>query len=148
MLTLATVSVTFGLVNLLNLIAPLVLLSAAPFGSVFTAPQLDALAYAFLRLRSTGVSLAMAFWGLWLLPFGVLVIKSGRFPRLLGILLIVGGVAYLAVSVTRIGWPAYRQSVDQVLLPFYVLGELSMILWLLVKGAKAPPLGARVAEFV
>lgn len=139
MVTLVAVSVAFGLVNLLNQTAPLILSSGADYWSEFTRPQLDALAYAFLRLRSTGVYMAMALWGLWLFPFGVLVIKSGFFPRLLGILLIVGCFAYLAVSVTAMALPLHRPVVEQVLMPLCAIGEVSMILWLLVKGAKEPP---------
>ena len=88
---------------------------------------------------SNGTYLGMAFWGLWLFPFGVLVFKSGFLPRLLGVLLIVGCFAYLAVSVTSIVLPAYRHAVDRVMLPFYAIGELSMMVWLLVKGAKVQP---------
>jgi hypothetical protein len=138
MVMLVAVGVAVGVVNLLNWIAPLILLSGAGFLSVFSKPQLDTLALGFLRLSGSGSSVAMAFWALWLFPFGILVIKSGFFPRLLGVLLIVGCFAYLAVSFTAIVFPAYRQGVDRVALPFYSVGELSMIIWLLVKGANAP----------
>ena len=53
-------------------------------------------------------------------------------------MLIVGCFAYLAVSFTGIVFPAYRQIVDQIMLPFYAVGELVMIFWLLIKGAKVP----------
>jgi uncharacterized protein DUF4386 len=138
MVVLVVVGVTIGLVNLFNQMAPLILLSGADYLSVFTKPQLDALALSFLGLRSSGTSVAMAFWALWLFPFGVLVIKSGFFPKLLGVLLIIGGFAYLVVSFTSILLPAYGPVVSRVTLPFYAVGELSMIIWLVVKGAKAP----------
>jgi hypothetical protein len=140
MVVLVAVMVTLGLANLINQIAPLILLSGADFLSVFTKPQLDALALGFLRLRSNGINVEMAFWGLWLLPFGVLVYKSGFFPKLLGVLLIVGCFAYLTVSVTSIVLPAHSHGVNQVMLPFYAIGEAAMMLWLLVKGAKVAPL--------
>ncbi len=66
----------------------------------------------------------------------ILVIKSGFFPKLLGYLLIVGCFAYLAVSVSSIAVPAYGGVVSLVALPFFMIGELSMIVWLLVKGAR------------
>jgi len=138
MVVLVSVSVSVAVVNLFNQIAPLVLLSGAHFLSAFTKPQLDALALGFLRLRSEGTYLDMAFWGLWLLPFGLLVIKSGFFPKLLGVLLIIGCFAYLAVSFTALVFPAHRQLVSQLALPLFAVGELSMIVWLLVKGAKVP----------
>jgi len=125
--------------NLLNQIAPLVLLSGADFLSAFTKPQLDALALGSLRLRSSWFGVVSAFWGLWFLPLGILVIKSGLFPKLLGVLLLVAGSAYLFNSFTSIVLPAYKNVVNQLTLPLEGVGELAMIIWLLVKGAKAHP---------
>jgi len=138
MLMLVVTGVAVGVVNLFHQIAPLILSSGASFLAVFSKPQLDALALGFLRLRSSGTYVAMAFWGLWLLPFGILVIKSGFIPRVLGVLLIVGCFAYLTVSCTAIVFPARTAIVSQIMLPFFAVGELSMIVWLLVKGAKEP----------
>ncbi len=138
MVVLVSVGAAVGLANRLNQMAPLVFLSGADFLSVFSKPQLDALALAFLRVRSNGTSVAMVFWALWLFPFGVLVIKSRFFPRALGMLLIVGGFAYLMVSITAIVLPAYSGAVSRFAMPFFAVGEVSMIIWLLVKGASEP----------
>lgn len=143
MVILVSVGVALGLVNLLNQAMPLVLLSGADFLAAFTRPQLDALSLAFLKLRTIGAYLDFVFWGLWLFPFGVLVMRSGLFPRLLGVLLIVGCIAYVAQSLTGLAVPAYQPAVALVLLPFYAIGELAMIVWLLVKGAREQPLVAR-----
>ncbi len=137
MVLLVSVGVTIGLVNILNKIAPLILLSRAGYLSVFTKPQLDALALSFLSLNSNGNNVDTAFWGLWLFPFGILVIKSGFFPRVLGILLMVAGLALLTISVTSIVLPAYEHVVSRAMMPLS-LGEFPIIFWLLIKGAKAP----------
>lgn len=137
MLVLAGVAV--ALANLVNQMAPLLLLRGADYLSVFPKSQLDALALTFLRLRNAGENIAMAFWALWLFPLGVLVIKSKFFPKILGVLLIIGCFAYLTLSFTSIVFPAYRSVVDHFAMPFYAIGELSLILWLLIKGAKEPP---------
>lgn len=137
MVLLVSVGVTIGLANLLNKIAPLILLSGADYLSVFTKPQLDALALGFLNLNSDGNTVDSVFWGLWLFPFGMLVIKSGFFPRVLGILLLVAGFGYLTSSVTSIVLPAYSHVVSQVTMPLY-FGEFPIIFWLLIKGAKEP----------
>ena len=92
----ALVSVPIVFVNVLNHIAALILASGADFLSVFEKPQLDALAYLFVRLHSQGITVASIFWGLWLFPFGMLVIRSGFIPRVLGFLLMIAGVGYLA----------------------------------------------------
>jgi hypothetical protein len=137
MVLLVSVGVTIGLANLLNKIAPLILLSGADYLSVFTKPQLDALALGFLTLNSNGNDVDSLFWGLWLLPFGILVIKSGFFPRVLGILLLVAGFAYLTIGVTSIVLPAYSHVVSQATMPL-LFGEFPIIFWLLIKGAKVP----------
>jgi hypothetical protein len=137
MVLLVSVGVAVALANLLHKFAPLVLLSGADYLSVFTKPQLEALALGFLRLHSNGAAIANAFWGLWLFPFGILVINSRLFPRLLGLLLLIAGFAYLTTSVTTIAWPAYRQVVSQVMMPLY-FGEVPIIFWLLIRGARAP----------
>jgi hypothetical protein len=124
MVLLVSVGVTIGLANLLNKLAPLILLSGANYLSVFTKPQLDAVALGFLASNGNGNTVAGAFWGLWLFPFGVLVIKSGFFPRVLGILLMVAGFAYLTSSVTSIVLPAYEHVVSQAAMPLGVPDNL------------------------
>lgn len=138
MVVLVSVSVAIGVVNLLNQVAPLILLSGAKSLSAFTEPQLDALAMSFLRLNSSGNGVASAFWGLWLLPFGILVMKSGFIPRIIGILLIVGCIGYLIQSFTSIVYPAHVSFVFNATMPLVAPGELSIMIWLLVKGGKVP----------
>lgn len=145
MVLLVSVGVAIGLVNILNKIAPLILLSGAGYLSVFTKPQLDALALGFLNLNNNGNTVDMAFWGLWLFPFGILVIKSRFFPRVLGVLLIVAGFAYLTMSVTSIVLPAYEHAVSRVMMPLG-LGEFPIIFWLLIMGAKAPQTQVRSSD--
>jgi len=139
MVLLVSVGVSIGLASLLNKIAPLILLSGADYLAVFTKPQLDALALGFLSLNSNGNTIAAAFWGLWLFPFGILVIKSGFFPRILGILLMVAGFGLLTMSVTSIVLPAYEHVVSRAMMPLG-LGEFPIIFWLLIKGAEVPQL--------
>ena len=137
MVLLVAVGVAIGLANLLNKIAPLILLSGADSWSVFTKAQLDALALGSLTLNTNGNTIDTAFWGLWLFPFGILVIRSGFFPRVLGILLMVAGFALLTSSVTAIVLPAYEGVVSRVTMPLS-LGEFPIIFWLLIKGAREP----------
>jgi len=137
MVTLVCVGVAAEIVNLVTHLAPLILLSGADYLSPFTKPQLDALAMGSLRLGNSLGQLLLAIWGLWLFPFGILTIKSGFFPRVLGILLMVAGSAYLVSCVTAIIFPARIQVVSQVMMPLY-FGELPIVIWLLVMGAKEP----------
>ena len=79
----------------------------------------------------------MAFWGLWLFPFGILVVKSGFIPRILGFLLMVAGFAYVMTGFASIVLPTYRQVVSQIMMPLY-FGEVPIIFWLFIKGVKDP----------
>src|SRR5439155_26859360 len=135
----ALVSVPIVFVNVLNEIAALVLVSGSDFLSVFEKPQLDALAYLFLRLHSRGITVASIFWGLWLFPFALLVIRSGFIPRALGILLFIAGFGYVASSLTSLLLPPYAHLVGQFAMVLEI-GELPIIFWLLIWGAKDQPL--------
>jgi len=145
MVLLVSIGVAVALANLLVKFAPLVLLSDAGDLSGFTKPQLDALTLGALRFHRSGAAVPMAFWGLWLFPFGVLIIKSRFFPRILGVLLIIAGVAYLATAVTTIAWPEHRSIVSRLMMPLYV-GEVPIVFWLLIMGARVPQLDARPQE--
>ena len=129
------VSVPIMFVNSLNHIAALILVSGANFLSVFEKPQLDALAYLFVRLHSEGITVASIFWGLWLFPFGMLVIRSGFIPRVLGYLLMIAGVGYLSSAFATLVLPQYAPLVNKLALPLE-FGELPIIVWLLIWGAK------------
>ncbi len=139
------VEVILGVAALTFQGAPLVLLSGADWLSAFSRPQLEGLTMVFLKLYNLGIHLAMLFWGLWLLPFGILEIKSGFFPKVLGWLLFVACAGYVVVSVTAILYPARLAAVNGVMMPFYSVGEGATILWLLIMGAKVPPRAAPAA---
>jgi hypothetical protein len=137
-------SIPISLLNVLNEIAALVLVSGANFLSVFEKGQLDALAYLLLRLHSQGFVVAAIFWGLWLFPFGILIIRSGFIPRFLGFLLFIAGFAYLADSFTSLLLPSYRPLVSQFA-GILEIAELPIIFWLLIWGAKDQPLAEKSA---
>jgi hypothetical protein len=137
MAILALVSVAVGFVNVLNHIAALTLFRGGDFLSVMDKNQLDALAMLFLRLHGQGNVINEIFWGLWLFPFGVLVMRSGFLPRILGVLLIVNCFAYLAQSLTSLLLPSYANVVAKWTFPA-LFGELWIMLWLLIRGAQVP----------
>ncbi len=139
MATLLLISIPISLLNLLNEIAALVLVSGASFLSAFEKGQLDALAYMFLRLHGQGFIVAQIFWGLWLFPFGILVIRSGFIPRVLGYLLFIAGFGNVASSFTSLLLPSYVPITDRFT-SVLTAAELPIIFWLLIWGAKPQPL--------
>ncbi|MDA4114375.1 MAG: DUF4386 domain-containing protein [Thaumarchaeota archaeon] len=136
MVTLVLVAVPIDFVVVLNEIAALMLYGNSSFLSVFGRPQLDAFALMFLDLHAQGLYVVSIFWGLWLFPFGVLVFRSGFIPRVLGVLLVINGFAYLAIGLVSLVLPPYANGVSQALLLPEALGELSIMLWLLIRGVR------------
>jgi len=119
----------------LNDAAALILVRGADFLSVFDKPQREALAMLFLRMHDQEILAAEIFWGLWLVPLGILVYKSRFLPRFLGVWLVVNGFAYLANSVTGLLLPHYESAVVSITFPV-LTGEVAFLLWLLIMGAK------------
>ena len=144
MVALVLVSVAAGFMNVVNNIAALTLFRGADFLAVFDKPQRDALGMLFLRLHGQGLVINEMYWGLWLFPFGVLVMRSRFLPRILGVWLIVNCFAYLAMSFTSLLLPQYQDMVSRIAFPA-LFGEMAIALWLLIKGAKVQPLDARAA---
>lgn len=138
LVALVAMSVAIGMIALVCRLAPLILLDPAGFLAVFSAAERAALALFFLRLGSAATVLATFFWGFWLLPFGSLVIKSRFYPRLLGLLLIVGGVTYAVLGFANLVFPAYGPVVFKFGMPFYAIGEVAIIFWLLFATARVP----------
>jgi hypothetical protein len=122
-------------VNILNEIAASILVSGADFLSSFTTAQLDTLTYLFMRLHGQGHVVASIFWGLWLFPFGILVIRSGFIPKFLGYLLMIAGVGYVMSSSAILLAPQYKAVVTQIAM-FMYFGEVPIIFWLLIWGAR------------
>ena len=133
----ALVPVPIMFLNVLNEIAALILVSGADFLSSFEKGQLDALASLFLRLHYLGFNVAAIFWGLWLFPFGILVIRSSFIPPFLGILLFIAGSANLTSSFTSLLLPQYEQVVGQFA-NVLALAELPIVLWFIIKGLRSP----------
>jgi hypothetical protein len=142
MVAFVLVSAAIGFFNVLNDSAALLLVSGGDFLAVFEKRQLEALAYFFLRLKSQGVFINEIFWGLWLFPFGLLVFRSGFLPRFLGVWLMINCFGYVLLSVLALLVPAYYEVAFRWAQPV-LFGELAIMLWLLIKGAKIPsPQGA------
>jgi hypothetical protein len=136
MLALIVVSVPISCLNELNRVAALMLVHGGASLAAFSPQQLDILAAAFLDWHGSGVVLAQIFWGLWLLPFGMLVYRSGFLPWILGVLLILAGIGYTVLSFTVLLAPAYGHDVFRVVGVLGALGEGGTILWLMIMGAK------------
>lgn len=133
-LTVASVAVMA--LNMLNQFAVLLLLNGDAYLDVFSTTQLQALALLFLNLHKYGYFIAQIFFGLWLLPLGYAGFKSGYFPKTLGILVIAACFGHLIQFFQIFLFPAY-EAITYPGLAVATIGEFSLCLWLLIKGAKS-----------
>ena len=134
--------IPIAFLNELNHFAVLQVLSGAEYLAVFTADQLHALVPLFLDFHLAGINIAQVFWGLWLIPMGVLVFKSGYLPRFIGVLLVIGGFGYLVDSVIFFIFPSFGVTFSE----FTFLGEFVIALWLLIKGVNVEQWEKRALE--
>ena len=123
--------------NAINHFAPLLLLGGAEYLNVFRPDQLQALARVFIRLRTIGFDIALVFFGFHCVVLGYLLFKSTFFPRILGVLLAVGGVGYLANIFANVAPPAIGVHLfPYIMLPAGV-AEILLTLWLIIVGVNA-----------
>jgi hypothetical protein len=122
-------------INMLNHVGALTVATEPTYVTALGTESADALTLLFLDLHRHGYLIAQIFFGLWLLPLGFLVYKSGYFPRVLGIMLMIGCFGYLADVVAVSISPGLESSLSPYLTLPAGLAEISFMLWLLVKGA-------------
>jgi len=126
----------FGLVNAVVILGSASLLATAaevarePFGDAAGTVQ-------FAFLISAGLwEAGSLFFGLWLVPMGRCVLRSGWMPRPLGWLLVAGGVGYvLSAFVTHLA-PGAGAAAGVLVIPATV-GEVWMVGYLLLRGVNA-----------
>jgi hypothetical protein len=133
MAVLMLISVPISYANVLNYIAPLVLLKSPAIAAVLGPGQVAAQVTLFLRLHNYGLLVNQIFWGLWLFPIGVLVMRSGFFPRWLGVPLFFAGAGYVINSLGRLLLPPslrwitdYGQLLGVGELPFF---SFYLLIW-------------------
>jgi hypothetical protein len=124
--------------NALNWIAALTLVNGGSYLTAFTTAQQQALAMLFLHLHSEGNVVNEVFWGFWLIPFGLLIIKSGFIPKFFGYWLLLDGLAYLVLNVVDILAPQFSMNAFMLAQPA-LFGELAIMLFLVIRGANVPP---------
>lgn len=125
------VSATIEGVSLLNKFVPLILLQSA---AIMPAEQLQTTAYMHFLLHEIGFNLSLAFFGCYCLLAGYLIFRLGVLPRIIGLLLAIGGACYLINSFANFLVPEFAVG----LLPYIFIpcffGEVTLCFSLLIKG--------------
>jgi hypothetical protein len=144
MVTLVAVSVAIQSLNLLNQYVALTIATGEDYAGAFGADGSDALVMLFADMQGNGFFIAQMFFGLWLLPLGYLVVRSGYFPKALGVLLVAGCFGYLADLFAHFLAPDLEAPIASFLAVPAAVAELSFVTWLLVKAVRVAEPDARV----
>jgi hypothetical protein len=120
--------------------APLGIVRGSAYLPAFTPGQLENLALLSLRVYAQIYNIGIAFFGLYCLLIGCLIVRSGFLPRILGVLMLLGGLGWLTFL-----FPPLAHALSPYILAPGILGEGALTLWLIVFGVKITQCG-RIAE--
>ena len=137
MVILALISVPIYFANVVNQFNVLTLVGKHGYIKVFDLDKIQAQVLFYLHSYQNGNQIGSIFWGLWLLPFGYLVFKSGRLPKILGILLMAGCLCYLVDFIGDFLFLGYSNTIISSFIGLSEgVGEIGICLWLLFFGVK------------
>ncbi|HXZ67532.1 MAG TPA: DUF4386 domain-containing protein, partial [Alphaproteobacteria bacterium] len=126
-------------------LAPFSILGGTGLASAFGMPQLQGLTLLLLRMYDDGFTISLVFYGFYCFLIGCLIIASTFLPRLVGLLMAIGGAAYMTYSFAAFLSPQIGSSLAPYALGLGGLGELALTLWLLLAGVSAEKWNAQAA---
>jgi hypothetical protein len=137
MVAFVVIAVALTFANSFNELAVLIILSEPDFLSALDPGQLEGIAYLFVRLQSHAVQIIQIFWGLWLIPMGILIYKSGFIPKIIGFSVWLAALGYLMSNLIFLFLPEYKAVMSPIVTGLEMF-ELPIIFWLVIVGARLP----------
>ncbi len=135
MVLFALISIPISFVNILNKFSVLTLINKSEFGQKIGQAQFQTQVMLYLENYNNGIEISQIFWGLWLLPFGYLVYKSGFLPKILGVFLMAGCFGYLITFFGGFLYLDFNKTIISDIVGFPApIGEIGICLWLLIMG--------------
>ena len=126
------------LVNLVFHVGALLVATDPAYLAAFGAEARDGLVLLMLELHRNGYLLGGVFFGLWLLPMGLLAYRSTMFPRFFAVIIIVGSITWLADPILALGAPDAPDLIRTIVSIPTILAEFGLILYLLIVGVLRP----------
>ncbi len=123
-------------VTALSHYAALSFLGGSEYLNVFNKNQLDAFALFSVKLHGVGYNICLLFFGIHLILLGILIKKSIIFPKVLGILLFIGGFCYIGNSIIWFQFPGLVKYIYPFIIIPSAIGEWIFCAYLIVKGMK------------
>ena len=142
----ASEGIVMAATNLFTSILTLIVIGNAGYLTVFDQEQQDALSLLFQDANDYVILIWGLFFALHLVLLGWLVYRSGFFPKIPGVLLILAGIGYFAQSFGVMVAPGLSGTLETVVLVLATPGELVFALWLLIKGVDENKWQARALE--
>jgi hypothetical protein len=115
--------------------APPLILGSAVYAKSFSTDQLNSLALLSLKFYGYAGMITTAYYGMSWIVRGYLIFRSGYLPKFLGVLMTIGGVAFVVRNVLLVVAPAYAPA---ALLALMFPGGLLLTGWLLIRGVDVP----------
>ena len=137
LLILVTVSVPIAFFIIFNQLHALWLMKES---FVLDPAQAQFLANSFMNQFQNGNLVIGIFWGLWLIPFGLLSFKSGFIPKAIGVILVLGGLSYVIDAFVFVLTPSMQEFTAIGVAICSSIAEISVLLWLLIVGVREPKL--------
>ena len=138
MVVLVAIGASISFLNILFEFQGMRVATDPTYTATIGAAGSTALAMLMLDLQHYGYLIAGIFFGLWLVPLGYLAFKSGMFPKVLGIVLVVGGVGYLVDTLAAFVAPELSTPIHAVAALLGIVAEVSLLAYLLIKGVRTP----------
>jgi len=114
-------------------LAPLLILQGGRSLSAFAPEQLQALALMFVKLNNYANDINLVFFGLWCILTGYLIFRSTFLPRILGVLLAIGGLGWVTYLYPPLAYHLFIPYIAAA----SALGEIPLEFWLIVMGVNA-----------
>jgi len=111
------------------------ILGGADYLKTFSPAQLNSLGLLSVKFYTYGGMIFLAFYGTATAIRGYLIYRSEYFPKFLGVLMVVAGLAFIAKNLAGVLAPKFPSDLFLVVMPF---GIIATMLWLLIKGVDVP----------
>src|SRR5438874_11150005 len=128
------VAIIIEAVTTMRLLEALFPLGNSAFLKAFTPDQLNAISNLSLKSHGYGFGVSLLFFGCFCVIVGYLIFRSSYLPKTIGVLMQIAGICYLTNSFALVLSPGVANRLFPAILVPSFIGELSLCLWLVVKG--------------
>jgi hypothetical protein len=138
MVIFVVVSVGIASLNMVHQHGAHLVATTPAYATAFGPAGADGMALLLMDLQHYGYLIAQLTW-LWLFALGLLGYRSGMFPRPLALVLMLSTVCYMADALLQFLAPGAAHTSAAIFIVPETLSEVSLLLYLLIKGVRTPP---------